>query len=158
MKKIIPLLLINLVLSTHAFAANTITATTQASAKLSSICSLTANNLDFGTLTSGVTTKVSSSISVLCTKSTPYSVSMSYPINLGSGYMTSSTSSDQVSFNIYSDTGYGTNAIWNTNSYNYVLNAIGTGATQTYMTYGATQAGYVTPGVYSATVNVIVSY
>jgi spore coat protein U-like protein len=71
---------------THSSYAGTTSASTQATATLSSSCTITAQNLSFGTLVLPISSQgVSSSMSVLCSKGHAYTIGLAYGGVYGQG-------------------------------------------------------------------------
>lgn len=150
MKKL-TIILIGLMLSNFSAFAQTsgsITATTKASATLASVCTISAQNVNFGTLNLPISNQsATSSMSVQCTKGSSYTIALAYGGVYGtgnSGYQTcgpdgcewhpgttiytygmmnGSAKGDTVAYSIQVPNN--ASEIWNTGNYTYT--ATGTG-------------------------------
>jgi len=121
-------------------------------------CIVSATALAFGNYT-GAVNNATSTITVTCTNTTTYNV------GLGPGLATGATvttrqmqnGANLLSYALYSNSGMTTN--WgNTSGTNWV-SGTGNGAAQPLTVYGQIAAGlYVTPGNYSDTIAVTVTY
>lgn len=127
-------------------------------------CSVsTGNNLNFGTVdglaTTGNTDQLTT-ISVTCSKPTPYTVAL-IPSNSdtgGAGMMSGTgTNTDKVPYRLYQDAARTTNVWGNIVGSNTVANT-GTGLVQSLTVYGRVPSAHFTPDSYSDTVTVNVAY
>lgn len=122
-------------------------------------CSVTANgNINFGSVNAtAVNTTSNNTISVTCTNSTPYTVGLA-PSNgntAGSGIMTS-TGTDTVGYQLSSTPGPSGTAWGNTTLNN--VSGSGIGSATTYTVYATVPSANHTPGNYSDTVTINVTY
>ena len=152
-----------------SFAAN-VNNNFQSSAALSSNCLLTASDINFGQmLLGGQTTYANGSLSILCTKNTSYNIALTFghPDTTGpylngkpnDGVLIGKNSGDKEDYAVTSTLN---------GSYSWGLqgavNGVGTGAMQTWTTYGVLTTGYngtskyPTPDTYSDSITVTVSY
>ena len=141
-----------LLTSTPAFAA-TATTTFAVTATVQATCSVSATAMAFGNY-AAVVLPATSTVSVTCTNTTPYTV------GLDAGTAPSATVTNRsmkvgavlLGYGLFSD---------NTHTTNFVTTASlnGNGASQPITIYGQIPAGqYVTPGAYADTITVNVSY
>jgi spore coat protein U-like protein len=138
---------------TSAFAVTT-TATVAVSATVQATCVVSATAMSFGTYTA-VVANSTSTVSVTCTNTTPYTVA------LNAGTATSATVTNRsmtgtgsalLGYALYSDT---------SRSVNFATTAsiTGNGATQPITIYGQIPANeYVAPGAYTDTITATVTY
>ena len=160
-------------LSPAAHAA-TATATFQVQIEIQKSCSVTAgagSNIDLGTVASTATNSAgSNTISVNCTKSTPYFIGLAPSAgnggtNSGSGAMASTGgvagNTDKVAYQLRSTTG-SSGTVWgNTATTTVVGNGVagtGTGAAQTHTVYATVPTANYTADAYADTVTVTVNY
>jgi spore coat protein U-like protein len=141
-----------LLTSTPASAA-TATTTFAVTATVQATCSVSATAMGFGTYDAVVATSTST-VTVTCTNTTPYSVGLDK--GQASGATTSNrsmmASSVLLGYGLFSDSGHTANFV-TTGGIN------GTGTAQPITIYGQIPAGeYVTPGSYSDTITVTVTY
>jgi spore coat protein U-like protein len=160
-----------LVGATSAQAANPATASFQVLITITKACSVTAgtaSNINLGSVAAtAVNTTNSNTISVNCSKTTPYYVGLA-PSNAntaGAGLMVSSTApatnTDKVPYQLTSTAGAG-GTIWgNTATSTAVGNGVagtGTGAAQSLTVYATAASANFTPDSYADTVTVNVNY
>jgi spore coat protein U-like protein len=148
-------------LSTSAFAA-TVTSTFQAKVVIQGQCqAATAGTLDFGTTgILGTIIDVTSTVLVTCTNTTPYNVGFDQGLN-GSSVtarkMKGGPSNELISYSIYSDAARTTN--WGNTVGTDTVAATGNGLAQTFTAYGRVPVQTTpTPGIYTDTITVTVSY
>ena len=177
MKKIITLSGLAFAMVSSAYALNT-TGNFNASTQLSSSCVITANSLSIGvitpatapgSITATTTNAATAPMSVLCSQGLLYVATISYD-NAGSstiGRMTSSTSSDYIGYNLYYSKSAGAGYVaWGASKANGIQTT-STGVADSYLikaivgdtstpNYGST--AYPTPGDYSSTVTVNLTY
>lgn len=158
-------LAIGIVSFSYAHAGN-INTTTQAIASLSKTCSLSATNINFGTLTPAVSNMATGTLSMLCSKNTSYSIAMHYATlapqdSPNAGLMTGAASGDKIVYGVFRSTDYG-QPTWG-----YApLAGTGNGQIQNYTMYGVAQLNrwptiyspYPTPDNYSDTVTTTVTF
>lgn len=155
--------------------AGTITASTKATATISSSCQITATNINFGELGGAaqlVWSPSNGNVSVLCSNNASYTIQLNSGVNNGSAssrYMVGQKSGDKILYIIcktasFSGTwgqagGQCTNGPWYTQgSFNYPVTGKGTGVIQNYPTYGGVQSGYYTPDTYTDTITATITY
>ncbi len=156
----------SLSLSSLAFGAspNPATTTFNVSITLASSCTVTAgSDIDLGTQDQSSTdTTGSSTFNVTCTKSTPYTVSMTPSNNDtgGAGTMAATIggNSDTVAYNLYQDAAGAT--AWGDVSGTNTLAGTGNGAAQSLTVYAQVLAAEYTkqPDTYTDTVTIAVNY
>ena len=143
-----------------AFAA-TATTTFNVTATVTSSCSVSATNVAFGSVAplSSTTYTAQGTISATCTNGTSYTLALS----AGSGAYTARTMSDgtdTLTYNLYTDTTYGT--VWGdgTGATATVGPLTGTGSAVSTTVYGQMVMPQSTagPGSYSDTITVTLSY
>ncbi|WP_458071121.1 spore coat protein U domain-containing protein [Rhodanobacter sp. BL-MT-08] len=154
-----------------AQAANPATATFQVLITITKACTVTAgsaSNINLGSVAAtAVNTTGSNTISVNCSKSTPYYVGLA-PSNAntaGAGTMVSTTApatnTDKVPYQLTSTAG-ASGTIWgNTATSTAVGNGVagtGTGAAQSLTVYATAASANFTPDSYADTVTVNVNY
>jgi spore coat protein U-like protein len=144
---------------TSAFAqADPATTTFGVSATVLKDCVVSANPLAFGNYTGAVLTSTTT-VTVTCTNTTTYTVGLSAGLATGATVTTRQMQNGAALLNY----GLFTNATWttnwgNTSATNWV-SGTGNGAAQGLTVYGQVAAGqYVTPGSYSDTITVTVTY
>lgn len=145
--------------STSAVAqANPATTTFGVSASVLKDCTVSATALAFGNYT-GAINSAQSAVTVTCTKSTTYTVGLGTGLASGATVTTRQMQNGValLNYGLFSDAAWGTN--WgNTLATNWVAGT-GNGAGQSLNVYGQIPAGqYVTPGSYTDTISVTVTY
>ncbi len=146
--------------------AGTATATFQVTATVVSACTVSGALLNFGSsinpLTSGVPLYASSTLSVVCTNTTPYSVALDAGTNAGGASSFSNRAmkngTHTLGYQLYQDSAHAT--VWGDGTSGSTQQAgTGTGSTQSLTIYGSVPAlSGVVPGSYTDTVTVTVSY
>ncbi|MGD0096275.1 MAG: spore coat protein U domain-containing protein [Terracidiphilus sp.] len=144
--------------STPAVAA-TATTTFNVTATVNSNCTVSAGALGFGAY-SGAAINASSTISVTCTNSTPYTVGLNQGLTTGATVTTRQMGITQpaggLNYSLLTGSYTGTN--WGNTTGSWVAGT-GNGALQPLTVYGVLPAGqFVTPGSYTDTIQVTVSY
>lgn len=158
MKKVIKIgIIIALSLISASTFATQLNATTQASAKLASSCTVSSTDISFGLLGTQSNTfqEGTGTLNVLCSKSASYTIAIALGSNGVSGYryMVGATTgnTDKITYAVCQKEGFVgtscTGTLWYTGS--YVLHATGTGINQTYTMYGYAKEGFYTPDNYS---------
>jgi len=121
-------------------------------------CGVTATNMVFGNYT-GAVNNATSTVTVTCTNTTPYTVGLSAGLATGATVTTRKMQNGTalLPYALYSNSGRTTN--WgNTAATNWV-SGTGNGTAQALTVYGQITAGqYPTPGSYSDTITVTVTY
>jgi len=140
--------------------------TFQVTATVTSACTVSGTTLNFGSAINPLSTvtplDATSSLSVQCTNTTPYTVALNAGANAGGASVFSAramkSGSNSLGYQLYLDSGRAT--VWgdatNTSS---TLAGTGTGNAQSLTIYGRIPSlANVVPGSYSDTVTVTVSY
>jgi spore coat protein U-like protein len=147
-------------LASPAFA-QTASSNMSVSATVIKVCIVSAGTLDFGNYNaSSMSANTSTAtIAVTCTNSTTYEVALD--AGGGSGGTTTtrrlSAGGDTLQYQLFRDSGYSQN--WGNTSGSDVAAGAGTGAAINLTVYGRIAAGqYRTPGAYTDTVTVTVTY
>lgn len=175
MKKLLLLLLLPI-----SCFANNINSTTKSTATLSSSCILNVQDLNFGNYNPSSDSFASASVTTICSRNLPYTIgnnatyaeikNIKYSYIAGGNnwipYMKSATSSDHLNFNIFKNSSYTTVFGSSTqygndvNNWPYVVfQMTGTGTSQVTTFYGAMPSGqFVTPGNYSSTNTIVISF
>lgn len=140
--------------------AGSVTTNTQSSASITSFCTISANNLNFGTLPFGVRVWVTSSMNVLCTKNTNYTININYghvdATQPQDGDLVGSAHGDLIDYAI-------TSTMNGSSKWSNVTGK-GTGAVQTINMYGVAITGlygkplYPTPDNYADTATIVLTY
>jgi len=145
--------------STPASASTTVTTTFGVSATVQSTCLISATALAFGTYT-GAVANSTSTVSVTCTNTTPYNVSLNAGTATGATVTTrkmTGPSSATLNYAMYSNSGMTTN--WGQTIGTDTVTGTGNGSSQAITVYGQVPAGqYVTPGSYADTITATVTY
>lgn len=153
-----------LALQEHAVqAASPATTQFQVTATVNDSCSVVATDLAFGVYDpSAADNDKTSTVTVTCTKTTPYDIGLNAGVN-GGGTVTTrqmldAVSSDKINYSLFSNAGRTVN--WGeTVSTDTVHVASATGASEPHTVYGKIATGqYVTAGSYSDTITVTVTY
>lgn len=150
----------------EAHGATPVNNTFQVNATISSSCTVTGSNLNFGSaidpLAVGVPLDATSTLTVSCSNSTPYAVSLNAGANAGGATNFTSramkSGSDTLSYQLYLDSGRST--VWGDGTASSSSKSgTGTGSTQSIPVYGRIPSlANVVPGSYTDTVTVTVSY
>lgn len=144
-------------LGTTPASATTVTTTFGVSATVQATCLVSASAMDFGTYTGAVATG-STTVSVTCTNTTGYNVSLS----AGSGGSVTTRqmvgpNSAVLNYGLFRDSAYKNN--WGVTVGTDTVAGTGNGSAQTLNVYGQVPAGqYVAPGTYSDTITATVTY
>ena len=140
-----------------AFAA-TATTTFSVTATVQATCLVSANTLAFGTY-SGVQLDGTTTVGVTCTNTTPYTVGLDAGTFTGATVTTrrmTGPAAAPLSYSLFSDSGRTTN--WGNTAGSWV-SGTGNGSSQTLNVYGRIAAAqYATPGAYTDTITVTVTY
>ncbi len=165
MKKLLPLLLTALSCPLSGWAG-TASNSFQVTATVTSSCTVSGTTLNFGAsidpLAASVPLDATSTLSVVCTNTTPYTVALNAganaggPANFSARAMKSGVHS--LGYQLYLDAGRAT--VWGDGTASSSTSAgTGTGSTQTLTIYGRLPSlANVVPGSYTDTVTVTVSY
>lgn len=142
-----------------ANASTTATTTFAVSANVQATCLIAATPLAFGTYTGAVATSTST-VSVTCTNTTPYNVSLGAGLASGATVTTrkmTGPSAAVLSYAMYTDSARSVN--WGQTIGTDTVVGTGNGASQPLTVYGSVPAGqYVAPGAYSDTITATVTY
>ena len=139
--------------------AATVTTSFAVSATVAPICSASATSLGFGTYT-GLVVSASSTVSVTCTNTTAYTVSLSAGLATGATVTTrkmTGPASALLAYALFRDAGHTLN--WGVTAGTDTVAGTGNGSAQPITVYGQIPtAQYVAPGVYADTITVTVTY
>ncbi|SEL83830.1 Spore coat protein U (SCPU) domain-containing protein [Roseateles sp. YR242] len=154
------------VFANRATAATPVTTTFQVTATVISACTVSGSSLNFGntldSLSSSTPVDATSTVSVSCSNTTPYTVSLNAGANAGgaSNYAsrTMKSGSDTLAYQLYLDSGRST--VWGDGtSSSSAKNGTGSGSTQSLTVYGRLPSlANAVPGSYTDTVTVTISY
>lgn len=146
--------------------ASTATNTFQATATVISSCTVSGTTLNFGnsldTLATPTPVSATSTLTVQCTNTTPYTVALNAGSNAGGASNFSSrtmkSGSNTLAYQLYLDSGHA--SVWGDGtSSSSTVAGTGTGNAQTLSIYGSLPSlANVVPGSYTDTVTVTVSY
>ncbi|MFX1680761.1 spore coat U domain-containing protein [Mitsuaria sp. CC2] len=151
-----------------ATAANAVTAqnTFQVTATITSSCTVSGSALNFGSaidpLTVGVPLDASSTLTVTCSNTTPYAVSLNAGTNAGGASnftsRTMKSGANTLGYQLYLDSGR-TTVFGDGTASSSTKSGTGSGSAQSISVYGRvpTLAGVV-PGSYTDTVTVTITY
>ena len=145
--------------STSASATTTVTTTFGVSATVQSTCLISASALAFGTYT-GVVDNATSTVSVTCTNTTTYNVSLNAGTATGATVTTrkmTGPSAALLNYSLFSNSGMTAN--WGNIIGTDTVAGTGNGSSQAITVYGQVPASqYVTPGSYADTITATVTY
>ena len=141
-------------------AANAATSTNTFSvtASVSITCSISGTTLAFGTYT-GAQVDSTSSLSVTCTNTTPYTIGLDAGTNPGATVTTRAMQGGggTLSYALYSDSGRTAN--WGNTPPTDTVGSTGTGSAQSFTVYGRLPGGQNPPGgSYTDTITATVTY
>ncbi|WP_422017337.1 spore coat U domain-containing protein [Roseateles sp.] len=146
--------------------AGTASNTLQVQATVISSCQVAGTSLNFGNsidpLATATPLDATSTLSVVCTNTTPYTVALNAGANAGGasnfGARTMKSGTQTLGYQLYLDSGRST--VWGDGTASSSTSAgTGTGSTQTLTLYGRLPSlANVVPGAYTDTVTVTVSY
>jgi spore coat protein U-like protein len=143
---------------TSASASTSVPTTFSVTATVQATCLISATTLAFGTYT-GVVANNTSTVTVTCTNTTPYTLGLDAGTSTGATVTTrkmTGPSSALLSYSLFSDGSRTVN--WGNTTGSWV-SGTGNGAGQGITVYGQVGAGqYVTPGAYSDTITATVTY
>lgn len=172
LQKLLIALAISSTLTTISFAGTT-TTVFQATGKISDVCYLSVTNINFGTINlnaPGNINYANGSLSLLCTRSTPYSVILGFGTAASgafysngrpnTGWMTGQNTGNHIAYSIQSQPINNNNPSWGSTP----VNGTGTGAVQNYTMYGEVQlnafgtSAFPVPDNYSDNVSATVTF
>jgi spore coat protein U-like protein len=140
--------------------------TFQVQATVTSACTVSGSTLNFGAsidpLATATPLDATSTLTVVCTNTTPYTVALNAGVNAGGasnfGARKMKSGANVLGYQLYTDTGRST--VWGDGTASSSTSAsTGTGSTQTLTIYGRLPSlANVVPGSYTDTVTVTVSY
>lgn len=145
----------------------------QTTATLASTCQINSTNIDFGNIGGNATLHMSSAgaVNVLCSNKTSYTIRLNSGINNGSAttrYLVGSATGDKVVYAICKTASWSmadlvggqcSSGPWYTQGGNdYPVTGVGTGATQSYPSYGFIESGYYSPDTYSDLITATITY
>ncbi|SEK61326.1 Spore coat protein U (SCPU) domain-containing protein [Roseateles sp. YR242] len=144
--------------------AGTVNSAIGASVLVTSSCSLSGTTLNFGNAlnpVSGGATDATSTLTVQCTATTPYTISLNAGTNTGGGTNYTGrvlkSGSYSLPYQLYVDTGR--TSIWGNGTASATYSAQGSGNPQNILIYGRLPSlTGIPPGVYTDTVTVTISY
>jgi spore coat protein U-like protein len=161
--KIIYGLIVTLCAAFCSLAANASTATTtfQVTATVNNACTVSANNLAFGTYNPllGTATDLTGGIIVTCTLGSPFNIGLNAGTASGATVTTRKmlSGANTLNYALYRDVAYTQN--WGNTVGTDTLSSTGTGLAVTYPVYGVLPASQSVPsGSYADTVTVTVTY
>lgn len=169
--KILLLLILDFFISLNISQAGNLTTTNKATAILSSTCSITGTNVDFGNLTANntpTTLWATGGVQTLCSKNASYSIQLSLGNNVDSNNwrrMIGASSGTMIQYTLcqtqssggtFGTATGGCTVAWRGTQ--YPKNATGTGAIQNFPVYGWSSTGFYTPDTYSDTITATISY
>jgi spore coat protein U-like protein len=138
-----------------AVAATPATTTFAVTATVQATCVVSATGVAFGTYTGVVVNTISSTVTVQCTNTTPYTVGLNQGAASGASVTNRSmtgTGGALLNYGLYSDAGRSAN-------FATTASITGNGSTQPITVYGLVPAGqYVAPGSYTDTITATVTY
>lgn len=161
-----PLALLLALLLPAMASAGTASNSFQVTATVTSACTVSGTTLNFGAsidpLATATPLDATSTLSVVCTNTTPYTVALNAGSNAGGasnfGARTMKSGSHTLGYQLYLDAGR--SSVWGDGTASSSTSAsTGTGSTQTMTIYGRLPSlANVIPGSYTDTVTVTVSY
>ena len=160
-----PLIAASALLAAGAALAGTANNTFQVTATVVSACTVSGSALNFGNaidpLASATPVDASSTLSVQCTATTPYTVALNAGANAGGGSnfgaRVMKSGANSIGYQLYLDAGR--SSIWGDGTASSTVSGTGTGSAQNLTIYGRLPSlSNVVPGSYSDTVTVTVSY
>lgn len=150
----------------QAAAATPATNTFQVTATVTSACTVSGSSLNFGSaidpLAASVPLDATSTVTVVCSNSTPYTVALNAGSNAGGaanfGARAMKSGSDTLAYQLYMDAGRAT--VWGDGTSSSSTKAgTGSGSAQSLTIYGRLPSlANVVPGNYTDTVTVTISY
>lgn len=162
-------LLVGLALAVYANradAATPVTGTFQVTATIVSSCTVTGSALNFGntldSLSSATPVDATSTVTVSCSNTTPYTVSLNAGANAGGSAnftnRTMTSGAQTLGYQLYLDAGHAT--VWGDGTASSSTKAgTGSGSAQSLTVYGRLPSlANIVPGNYSDTVTVTISY
>jgi len=146
-------------------AASPASNTFQVTATIASSCTVSGSALNFGgsidPLATATPIDATSTLSVVCTNTTPYTVALNAGVNAGGASNFSTrrmkSGSNTLGYQLYLDAGRST--VWGDGTASSTSSGTGTGSVQNLTIYGRLPSlANVVPGAYTDTVTVTVSY
>lgn len=139
--------------------ATTVSTTFSVTATVVATCLVSATPLSFGNYT-GMTNPASSTVSVTCTNTTPYSVGLSAGLATGATVTTrkmTGPASALLGYGLFQNIGHTIN--WGVSVGTDTVPGIGSGAAQAITIFGQIPAAeYVAPGAYTDTITATITY
>lgn len=157
---LLPALLMS-ALATAGTASNTF----QVNATVVSACTVSGSVMNFGSsidpLAAATPLDATSTLSVQCTNTTPYTVALNAGSNAGGASnfsnRTMKSGSNSLGYQLYLDAGR--SSVWGDGTASSTVSGTGTGSTQSLTIYGRLPSlANVVPGSYTDTVTVTISY
>lgn len=144
------------ILSTASAQAETKTSSFQVGMDVTASCALSASTLTFNAMPTGTTagTDSQAAVTVTCSASTPYTISLDNGQNFSGGRRMSNSGS-YVNYDLYKDSSR--TATWSSTS---GINGTGNGSAQSHTIFGRVPAGQSVPntGSYADTIVATISY
>ncbi len=144
---------------TYTDTVNSATTSFTINAAVYANCKVSATSLAFGNY-AGAVLNSTSTITATCTKTTPYNIGLNAGTATGATVTTrkmTGPSSAKLSYSLFRDSGHSQN--WGNTVGTDTVSGTGTGVAQSITVYGSIPAGqYVTPGSYSDTITVTLTY
>jgi len=159
------LVLLSSLLVSALAAAGTASNTFQVNATVVSACTVSGSAMNFGSsidpLAAATPLDATSTLSVQCTNTTPYTVALNAGSNAGGASnftnRTMKSGSNSLGYQLYLDAGR--SSIWGDGTASSTVAGTGTGSTQSLTIYGRLPSlANVVPGSYTDTVTVTISY
>lgn len=146
-----------LAVSAPSAEAGVDTATFQVSANVQATCVISVAPMSFGTYT-GLTATATTTISVVCTNTTPYTIGLDAGVGVGCSEslrcLTQQGGTAQIEYSLYHDAAYSN--VWTSTN---VHNGVGTGVSQAITIYGRARGEqFVEPDPYYDTVTATINF
>lgn len=141
-------------------AASTSTATFTVTAEVSTSCFIQANNLNFGVYTGTAEIDQTTTLQVLCSTSTPYTIGLDQGTSAGATVTTRAMTGpgpETLGYSLHQTSSTGPN--WGNTPPTDTEAGVGTGAQQTFTVFGVLPAGeFVEGGNYSDTITATLEF
>jgi spore coat protein U-like protein len=151
-------LAVSAILASAPAAAATSTTTMSVTATVQATCSVSATTLAFGTYT-GVQLDGSSTLTVNCTNTTPYTLALNVGTGTGATVATRkmTAAAQTLNYSLYQDSGRAT--VWGQTTGTDTVAGTGNGGAQPLTVYGRIPGGQLpTPGSYADTITATITY
>lgn len=141
------------------FGANPVTTTFMVIVNMPPLCSITANNLNFGNY-SAVQLDGTTTLSATCASGTPYNIGLNQGVSTGATVTTRAMTgpgSTHLNYGLFQDTGRTTN--WGNTVGTDTVASTGTGVAQSFTVFGRIpSAQFVGPGSYQDTITATLTF